>query len=78
MSIEISKPDEGDLEDIDVIRLNTPVPDMVMKMNWRKKGKKGRAHHGMMLKEWKKRNKILMTTREKGTNYLVLTSENKE
>jgi hypothetical protein len=43
------------LEDIEIIRLNTLVPDMVMERNSRKKEKKGRVHHGMMLKEWRKR-----------------------
>eukprot|EP00957_Ditylum_brightwellii_P188572 14355602-Ditylum_brightwellii.AAC.1 len=58
MSIEISKPDEGDLKDIEIIRLSTLVPDMVMKRNLRKKKKKGRSHHGMILKEWRKRVKL--------------------
>eukprot|EP00957_Ditylum_brightwellii_P086999 6621946-Ditylum_brightwellii.AAC.1 len=56
--MEISKPDEGDLEDIEIIRLNTPAPDMVIERNWRKKEKKGRVHHRMMLKEWRKRVKM--------------------
>eukprot|EP00957_Ditylum_brightwellii_P079268 6027809-Ditylum_brightwellii.AAC.1 len=44
---EISKLDEGDLEDIEIIKPNTLVPDMVIKRNSKKKG---RVHHGMMLK----------------------------
>jgi hypothetical protein len=58
ISKEISKLDEGDLEDIEIIRPNTLVPDMVIKRNLRKKEKKGRVYHGMMLKEWRKRVKI--------------------
>eukprot|EP00957_Ditylum_brightwellii_P165665 12611753-Ditylum_brightwellii.AAC.1 len=58
MSIKISKPDEGDLGDIEIIRLNTLVPDMVMERNSRKKVKKGSGQHRMMLKEWRKRVKM--------------------
>eukprot|EP00957_Ditylum_brightwellii_P163900 12478158-Ditylum_brightwellii.AAC.1 len=49
--IKISKPDEGNLEDIMSIRLNSPVPDKVMDMDSRKRGRKGRVHHGVMLEE---------------------------
>eukprot|EP00957_Ditylum_brightwellii_P203131 15333344-Ditylum_brightwellii.AAC.1 len=59
MSIKISKPHEGNLEGIEIIRLNTPVPDMVMERNSRKKEKKGRVHHGMMLEECKKSVKMI-------------------
>eukprot|EP00957_Ditylum_brightwellii_P173898 13238825-Ditylum_brightwellii.AAC.1 len=58
ISIKISKLDEGDLEDIEIIRPITLVSDMVIKRNSRKKEKKkkkGRVHHGMIFKEWRKR-----------------------
>eukprot|EP00957_Ditylum_brightwellii_P007864 595310-Ditylum_brightwellii.AAC.1 len=58
ISIEISKLDEGDLEDIEIIRPNILVSDMVIMRNFRKKEKKGRVHHGMMLKKWRKRVKM--------------------
>eukprot|EP00957_Ditylum_brightwellii_P055289 4190540-Ditylum_brightwellii.AAC.1 len=31
--IKISKPNEGDLEELEIIELNSPVPDMAVDMN---------------------------------------------
>eukprot|EP00957_Ditylum_brightwellii_P118817 9062475-Ditylum_brightwellii.AAC.1 len=43
--IRISKPDEGDLEELEIIELNSPISDMVMEMNSIRRGKKGRIHN---------------------------------
>eukprot|EP00957_Ditylum_brightwellii_P046870 3557264-Ditylum_brightwellii.AAC.1 len=50
-STPISKLDEGNLEDMMNIRLNNPVRDKVMDRDSRKRGRKGRVHHGVMLEE---------------------------
>eukprot|EP00957_Ditylum_brightwellii_P017908 1348876-Ditylum_brightwellii.AAC.1 len=42
----------GDLEDLKIIELNTPVPDMAIDMNLIRRGKNGGVHHGVMLEEW--------------------------
>eukprot|EP00957_Ditylum_brightwellii_P041574 3149164-Ditylum_brightwellii.AAC.1 len=57
--VKISKPNEGNLEDLEIIQLNSPVPDMAMDMNLIKRGKKGRVYHGVMLEEWRKRLAML-------------------
>eukprot|EP00957_Ditylum_brightwellii_P133869 10207914-Ditylum_brightwellii.AAC.1 len=57
--IKISKPDEGDLEELEITELNSPVPVMAMGMNLIKRGKKGKIHNGVTLEEWKKRLAML-------------------
>ena len=57
--IRISKPDEGDLEELEIIELNSPVPDMAMDMNSIRRGRKGRIHNGVTLEEWRKRLAML-------------------
>eukprot|EP00957_Ditylum_brightwellii_P162721 12391937-Ditylum_brightwellii.AAC.1 len=56
---KISKLNEGDLEDLKIIELDSPVPDMAMDMNSIRRGKKGGAHHGVLLEEWRKRLALL-------------------
>eukprot|EP00957_Ditylum_brightwellii_P183406 13970696-Ditylum_brightwellii.AAC.1 len=68
ISSKISKPKGGGLLDIDIIRLNTPVPGLVMERNSRQK-----AGNMAIFEVLVTLNKILMTTREKGINYPVLT-----
>eukprot|EP00957_Ditylum_brightwellii_P130790 9977408-Ditylum_brightwellii.AAC.1 len=51
----ISKTDEVDLEKLEIIELNSPIPDMVMDMNSIRRGKKGRIYNGVTLGEWRKR-----------------------
>eukprot|EP00957_Ditylum_brightwellii_P172542 13135976-Ditylum_brightwellii.AAC.1 len=57
--IRISKPDEGDLEKLEIIELNSPIPDMTMEMNLIRREKKGRMHNGVTLEEWRKRLAML-------------------
>eukprot|EP00957_Ditylum_brightwellii_P185259 14107214-Ditylum_brightwellii.AAC.1 len=52
--IRISKPDEGDLEELEIIELNSPVPGMAMDMNSIRRKKKWRRHNGVTLEEWRK------------------------
>eukprot|EP00957_Ditylum_brightwellii_P115837 8836511-Ditylum_brightwellii.AAC.1 len=53
--IRISKPDEGGLEELEIIELNSPEPDIAMNINSIRRGKKGRIHNGVTLEEWRKR-----------------------
>eukprot|EP00957_Ditylum_brightwellii_P033175 2513714-Ditylum_brightwellii.AAC.1 len=57
--IRIPKPDEGDLEELEIIELNSPIPDMAMEMNSIRRGKKRRIHTGVTLEEWRKRLAML-------------------
>eukprot|EP00957_Ditylum_brightwellii_P104202 7936646-Ditylum_brightwellii.AAC.1 len=52
--IRISKPDEGELEELEIIELNSPIHVMAMEMNLIRIGKKGRIHNGVTLEEWRK------------------------
>eukprot|EP00957_Ditylum_brightwellii_P006696 508478-Ditylum_brightwellii.AAC.1 len=58
--IKVSKPDEGDLEELEIIELNSPIPDMAMEMNSIRRGKNGRIHDGVTLEEWRKRLAMLL------------------
>eukprot|EP00957_Ditylum_brightwellii_P006411 487023-Ditylum_brightwellii.AAC.1 len=53
--IKIFNPVEGDLEELEIIEVNSPVPGMAMDMNLIRRGKKGRIHNGVILEEWRKR-----------------------
>eukprot|EP00957_Ditylum_brightwellii_P073398 5577798-Ditylum_brightwellii.AAC.1 len=55
----ISKLDEGNLEELEIIELKPPVPDMAMDMNLIRRGKRGRIHNGVTLEEWRKRLTML-------------------
>eukprot|EP00957_Ditylum_brightwellii_P001662 129070-Ditylum_brightwellii.AAC.1 len=57
--IRISQPDEGDLEELEIIELNSPVLDMTMDMNSIRRGRKGEIHNGVTLEECKKRLAML-------------------
>eukprot|EP00957_Ditylum_brightwellii_P012223 923506-Ditylum_brightwellii.AAC.1 len=57
--IRISKLDEGDLGELEIIELNSPVPDKTMDINSIRRGRKGRIHNGVTLEEWRKRLTML-------------------
>eukprot|EP00957_Ditylum_brightwellii_P039390 2979297-Ditylum_brightwellii.AAC.1 len=82
--IRISKLDEGDLEELEIIELNSLVPDISMDMNLIRKGREGRIHSGVTFEEWRTRlamlsERVVKKTLSNCTNlYLNVGVENRQ